>query len=40
MSIKEVSCILGFSNTSFFGKYVREHLHTSPLKYRESVRKK
>ena len=40
MSIKEVSGILGFSNTSFFGKYVREHLHTSPLKYRESVRKK
>ena len=40
MSIKEVSCILGFSNTSFFGKYVREHLHTSPLKYRESIRKK
>lgn len=38
-SIKEISGILGFSNTSFFGKYVREHLHMSPLKYRESVRK-
>ncbi len=38
-SIKEISGILGFSNTSFFGKYVREHLHISPLKYRESVRK-
>ena len=40
MSIKEISGILGFSNTSFFGKYVREHLHVSPLKYRESSRKK
>lgn len=39
-SIKEISGILGFSNTSFFGKYVREHLHMSPLKYRESLRKK
>ncbi len=38
-SIKEISGILGFSNTSFFGKYVREHLHTSPLKYREKLRK-
>ncbi len=38
-SIKEISGILGFSNTSFFGKYVREHLHMSPLKYRESLRK-
>ncbi len=38
-SVKEISGILGFSNTSFFGKYVREHLHMSPLKYRESLRK-
>ena len=38
-SIKEISGILGFSNTSFFGKYVREHFHMSPLKYRESLRK-
>ena len=38
-SIKEISGILGFSNTSFFGKYVREHLHMSPLKYRENLRK-
>ncbi len=38
-SIKEISGILGFSNTSFFGKYVREHFHMSPLKYRESMRK-
>ncbi len=39
-SVKEISGILGFSNTSFFGKYVREHLHMSPLKYRESLRKR
>lgn len=38
-TIKEISGILCFSNTSFFGKYVREHLHMSPLKYRESLRK-
>ena len=38
-SIKEISSILGFSNTSFFGKYVREHFQMSPLKYRESLRK-
>lgn len=39
-SIKEISGILGFSNTSFFGKYVREHFKTSPMKYRESLRMK
>ena len=38
-SIKEISGILGFSNTSFFGKYVREHFRMSPMKYRESMRK-
>lgn len=37
-SIKEISATLGFSNTSFFGKYVREHIHMSPLKYRQSLR--
>ena len=37
-SIKEISGILGFSNTSFFGKYVREHFKMSPLKYRMSLR--
>jgi len=37
-SIKEISGILGFSNTSFFGKYVREHFHMSPLKYRQNLR--
>lgn len=39
-SIKEISVILGFSNTSFFGKYVREHFHMSPLKYRAILRGK
>lgn len=38
-SIKEISTILGFSNTSFFGKYVREHFKMSPLKYRQSLRR-
>lgn len=37
-SIKEIASILGFSNTSFFGKYVREHFHMSPLKYRQKQR--
>lgn len=37
-SIKEISSLLGFSNTSFFGKYVREHFSMSPLKYRLSLR--
>ena len=37
-SIREISGVLGFSNTSFFGKYVREHFHMSPLKYRQSLR--
>lgn len=37
-SIKEISAILGFSNTSFFGKYVREHFKMSPLKYRQNLR--
>lgn len=36
LSIKEVALHLGFSNTSFFGKYVREHLKMSPLKYRKN----
>lgn len=37
-SIKEIAVLLGFTNTSFFGKYVREHFHMSPLKYRASMR--
>lgn len=33
-SIKEISNLLGFPNTSFFGKYVKDHLGCSPLEYR------
>ena len=34
-SIKEISNLLGFPNTSFFGKYVKDHLGCSPLEYRK-----
>lgn len=34
MSVKEISNKLGFPNTSFFGRYVKEHLGCSPLEYR------
>lgn len=34
LSVKEISNKLGFSNTSFFGKYVREHLGCTPVEYR------
>ena len=34
MSVKEISNKLGFPNTSFFGKYVKDHLGCSPLEYR------
>ncbi len=34
LSIKEISCRLGFPNISFFGKYVKAHLGLSPTKYR------
>lgn len=33
--IKEISNLLGFPNTSFFGKYVKDHLGCSPLEYRK-----
>ncbi len=33
-SVKEISNRLGFPNTSFFGKYVRDHLGCTPLEYR------
>lgn len=36
LSIKEIASRLGFTNTSFFGKYVREHFKVSPLKYRKN----
>jgi len=38
--IKEVSMMLGFPNTSFFGQYVKEHLGTTPLGYRQGSGKK
>ena len=34
LSIKEISARLGFTNLSFFGKYVKKHLGQSPNSYR------
>lgn len=39
MSIKEVSNLLGFTNTSFFGKYVKDHLGCTPVEYRSQKNK-
>ena len=39
MTIKEISHELEFANTSFFGKYVREHLGITPMEYRRRYRK-
>ena len=36
-SIKEISDGLGFSNISFFGKFVRAHLGVSPTEYRRRL---
>lgn len=35
LSIKEVADKVGFTNSSFFGKYVKEHFGCSPLEYRK-----
>ena len=35
LSVKEISNRPGFPNSSFFGKYVRDHLGCSPLEYRQ-----
>lgn len=35
LSVKEISNRLGFPNSSFLGKYVRDHLGCSPLEYRQ-----
>ena len=35
LSVEEISNRLGFPNSSFFGKYVRDHLGCSPLEYRQ-----
>nr|WP_314996334.1 helix-turn-helix domain-containing protein [uncultured Prevotella sp.] len=39
LSVKEISHRLGFPNTSFFGKYVKDHLGCSPLEYRRKCDK-
>jgi len=36
MSIKQISVQLGFPNTSFFGKYVKEHFGMTPTQLRNS----
>lgn len=35
LTIKQVSMKLGFPNTSFFGKYVKEHFGMTPLQFRQ-----
>ncbi len=39
LSIKEIAHELNFSNESFFGRYVKQHLGYSPGKYRERMHK-
>lgn len=39
LSVKEISNRLGFPNTSFFGKYVREHLGCTPVAFRKQQAK-
>ena len=34
LSCKEIAMRLGFPNTSFFGKFTKEHLGCSPMQYR------
>lgn len=36
LSIKQVCDRVGFSNTSFFGKYVKQHLGMTPVEFRKS----
>lgn len=36
LSIKQVSTKLGFPNTSFFGKYVKEHFGMTPIQFRQN----
>lgn len=36
LSVKEISNELHFANQSFMGKYFREHVGISPLKFRRS----
>ncbi len=37
LSVKEISNRMGFSNISFFGKFVKAHLGTSPNNYRKQM---
>ncbi len=37
LSVKEISNRMGFSNISFFGKFVKAHLGTSPNNYRKQI---
>ncbi len=34
LTIKQITDVLGFSNQSFFGKYVKEHFGMTPLQFR------
>ncbi len=38
LSCKEISELMGFANSSFFGRYVKEHIGKSPAEYRLSIR--
>ena len=38
LSCKEIAMRLGFPNTSFFGKFTKEHLGCSPMQYRSNGR--
>lgn len=38
LSIKQISSLVGFPNTSFFGRYVKEHLGKTPLQIRNNHR--
>lgn len=38
LTAKEIADKIGFANSSFFGKYVREHLGVSPAQYRKRER--
>ena len=33
-SIKQICDLLGFPNTSFFGKYVKDHFGMTPMEFR------
>ena len=40
LSVKEISNLLGFPNTSFFGKYFKEHFGMSPKRFRNAQAQK